>query len=77
MTTIQRCTACNARLVYLAHVRTGKIAPIEVDPSEDGNIVFDTDGRYRMLKKGEETTRARRKNHFSTCPDANRFHKGA
>lgn len=59
------------RPVYmLVNCATGKRAPIDAPSSEDGNIVFEEGGRYRVLSKGEVATRPRHLNHFVTCPHA-------
>lgn len=75
------CKACGAALVWLRHVRTGQIAPIETTPSTDGNLVREGKGQYRILPKAERATHVgpRYKNHFATCPEAARFgqQKGA
>ena len=59
------------------HKRTGKPAPIEVEPSDDGNILV-TGDEYEIVPK-ELRDRARnggfvlRKNHFATCVFAKSF----
>jgi len=59
------------------HKRTRNFAPIEVEPSEDGNILV-TGDEYEIVPK-EERQRAKdvgfvlRKNHFATCAFAKSF----
>lgn len=59
------------------HVRTNKPAPIEVQPSDDGNILV-TGTKYEIVPKDErEKVKLRgfvlRKNHFATCDYARGF----
>lgn len=59
------------------HVRTNNPAPIEVQPSDDGNILV-TGTRYEIVPKEErEKVKLRgfvlRKNHFATCAYARSF----
>lgn len=80
------CTSCDARLIKLKHERTGNHAPIEADPSPNGNCVVDVDkGTYRIASKDERQAHARyveqggaaflRLNHFASCPNAAMYHK--
>lgn len=63
------------------HFETGKPAPIEVKPSDDGNILI-TGDTYEVVTKDErEKAKQRgfvlRKNHFATCEFAKSFSKQA
>lgn len=68
---LTECEKCRAELMMVRHVKTRKLAPIEVQPSDDGNILVSGD-TYEILAK-EHRARARaggfllRKNHFATC----------
>lgn len=71
---VAKCRSCPAQVLWLDHVRTGKPAPIDVNPADDGNVLIDPDaGTYRVLA-GDDLDHARsegaplRKNHFATCP---------
>ena len=73
------CRACGKPLLWLAHQRTGKAAPIEVEKTEDGNIVINEDlGQYRLVT-GEEKVKAVEGrillhiSHFARCPKASDF----
>jgi hypothetical protein len=61
------CRSFNAKVFWLKHEKTGKPAPIDVTPSNAGNIEIDLAKRiYRNVGKGP----GRHTNHFSTCPSA-------
>lgn len=78
---VTTCDKCQAEIIMVRHKRTGNLAPIEVDPSEDGNILV-TGDTYEILSK-ELRQRARdggfvlRKNHFATCSFAKSFSRAA
>ncbi len=70
-----RCRFCGAPVFWLENETTGERAPIDADPSPDGNIEVDLPrGTYRVLSgfdrdeavAGGERLRT---NHFQTCPD--------
>jgi len=74
---IQTCI-CGVQFMRVEHVKTGRLAPIEVQPSEDGNVLV-TGDLYEIVPVGErERVKLRgfvlRKNHFATCANADRFH---
>jgi len=76
---IGNCECCGAAIMMVCHAKTGKKAPIEVQPSEDGNILV-TGNTYEVVPKEErEKVRRRgfilRKNHFATCAHAKLFAK--
>jgi hypothetical protein len=69
-----RCRSCGAPVLWLEHESTGKRAPIDADPSPEGNIEVDAPrGTYRVLSgfvwdeavAGGEQLRTC---HFHTCP---------
>ena len=78
---IGNCQACEARIIMARHQRTRKLAPIEVDPSEDGNIVVVGDEYYIVTKEMREMAIKRnlplRVNHFARCAYARTFAKPA
>lgn len=75
MIDLARCgrPGCAAPILWAFHLRTGGRAPIDADPTADGNILVDHDtGRYIVLAK-DELAQARAMgdrlhlNHFVTC----------
>jgi hypothetical protein len=72
--------SCGAVFEWIEHHRTHKLAPIEVQPSEAGNIlvfgpvylVVPPKDRAEYLKRGDQL----RVNHFARCPYATRFREG-
>lgn len=70
------CRGCGQRLLWLKHEITLKPAPIEAEPSDNGNILIDTAaGTYRIMK-GQPLPGvfpALHRNHFAGCSAANRF----
>lgn len=79
------CRSCNAEVYWLAHIDTGKLAPIDARADQAGNIVREGADRYRMLTKAEREAGPslnlfgdevpRYVNHFATCPDRAGWHK--
>lgn len=67
----RRCDVCPAYVYDLEHVRTRGLAPIDVDPvQEGGNITIDLDkGEYAVAGPGPW----RHLNHFVTCENAAAF----
>lgn len=74
MSIVKHCGSCNAEIIWLKHVETGKPAPIDWLPHPKGNIVI-TPEAYRIVT-GEERERmldhgiALHSNHFMTCRNA-------
>lgn len=72
-----KCSSCGADIVW-AVTKTGKLSPISMVVTGDGNIVLElsSDPRdppiARVLKKGESTNLPRRISHFVDCPTANK-----
>lgn len=70
---------CDTEIAWLTNTTTGRRAPIELHPADNGNIAanFD-DGSYTVLA-GLLLEAARTEhqilylNHFATCPDNNSF----
>ena len=74
---VATCQRCRTAIIMVRHVATGKPAPIEIGPSDDGNILV-TGDTYEVIAK-EERSRVQergfilRKNHFATCEFARSF----
>ena len=66
---------CGAEFVFRKHETNPTIAPIETEPAENGNVAVLADGRYRIVKKGEDYDGPRFKSHFATCPHASGFRR--
>lgn len=50
--------------------------PLDAEPTEDGNVVISEDLLGELIGTVEpKATAPRYKNHFATCPDAERFRK--
>lgn len=77
---IAHCESCHAPVFWLKNDTTGKTAPIDVTPSENGNCKVYSQTHYKVLA-GEGLTNARsiktalNTSHFFTCPNANKFKK--
>jgi hypothetical protein len=76
---VTACRSCRAPIVW-ARTVAGKLAPIDVEPAENGNVVFLDDNRAETLGPLElellDPDRARFLNHFATCPDADTWKGG-
>lgn len=74
-----QCQKCQTEIAWLRHKETGKPAPIEVNPSQNGNILV-KNGQYRIATP-EEVEKARQinkplfLNHFASCEFAKSFKK--
>lgn len=76
---VDTCRGCKKRILMAYHNRTGRLGPIDIEPSEDGNISI-TGDRYEVVPAEEREAYRRqgfplRKNHFATCVDAKSFAK--
>ena len=76
-----QCRSCHAPILWLVNTTTQKRAPIDAEPTPDGNILVMGNGTYRVLKANErddppEGSYTRHTNHFQTCPDAAKFAGG-
>src|SRR5579885_959085 len=74
--------SCNAPIIWLGHVKTHRLAPIDAEPSESGNIfVRRQEGTYEIVARADlEMARMRLRlhlNHFATCPQAHAWHKSS
>ena len=76
-----RCSKCDAEIEFFRHFESGKSNPVDVLPSEKGNLVLDRPGNRYRVATAEEIEVARRdgKNlyisHFVTCPNAGEFRR--
>lgn len=61
---------CGKEFVFRRHETSAKSAPIETEPSENGNVEILASGRYRITKGGEGP---RYLSHFVHCPFAKGF----
>ena len=76
------CKTCGEPVIWATHERTGKQAPIDVEPSADGNILLiQPDQRsltqfapiYRIATASnypDDFGTQLRTSHFATCPQA-------
>lgn len=73
--TARPCRSCDVMVLDLRHERTGRHAPIEVEPVQGGNIAIDLEaGTYRLLLLSDiRVPGPRYRNHFAACPEALRF----
>lgn len=74
---MSECRSCDAPVIWAVHIGTGKVAPIDVDPVEGGNVMLMVDEdvtRYRIIKP-EDQADERHTNHFATCPDGGLVHR--
>ena len=78
------CEACGRAMIGAAHAKTGKIAPITVEPSPKGNVLVfrDAEGvvkyaiaNQRVIEWTLEQGIPLRISHFADCPEADRFHR--
>lgn len=67
---IEHCRSCQAPIRWCKHVNTGRPAPIDADPVEDGNITL-AGSMYAVVVRAATTDPGPfYKNHFVTCPHA-------
>jgi hypothetical protein len=67
----RKCKSCAASVYWLRHLEKGGIAPIDVEPTEKGNISINLeDGTYQSVPKAEREGKTLYTNHFATCPTA-------
>lgn len=80
------CDGCDAEVRYLENDKTGKRAPVNVDPDPSGNVTIPERGKYHVMTKAEKEDAApslfdagpptdRYTLHFATCPRANHFRR--
>jgi hypothetical protein len=83
MTTLEprRCTApgCPGRILFPAHARTGRPAPVDAEPVTPGNIDLDQEAGTFRIVTGAELAAAHAEgrklwiSHFATCTDPAAF----
>ena len=77
---VDRCKACEAPIVW-AVTKAGKRMPVDVTPTEDGNVLlFPMADRQVLaivfsLDEARAKSRERFKSHFATCVEAARFRR--
>lgn len=68
------CRSCGAPILWRTHHRTGKLAPIDAEPSPFGNVALLPGERYAIATKDGPwhagDTGERRTSHYATCPQA-------
>ena len=74
-----RATKCPVMVIMAKHKTNRTFAPIELQPSEDGNILL-TGEEYEVLNVEDRATAklrgfVLRKNHFATCEYSRSFAK--
>lgn len=78
-TTVARpCYSCGVLVYDLKHVGTLRVAPIEAEPSAEGNIAIDLEaGTYRLTGRDlRYPERVHWINHFAKCPAAAKYRTG-
>lgn len=71
------CRSCGAEVIWLVHARTGKPAPIDVEPVEGGNVRRLGEGQYVIDAAPDLMGEPRYVSHYVTCPDAERWREAA
>lgn len=74
-----RCRSCGVAIDWRRNDATGKPAPIDADPSPDGNVILLWDGSYHVLRRSDPTPAAdvpRFFSHLKTCRDAKTWKEG-
>lgn len=66
------CKDCGAEIHWRSHQRTGRSAPINVEPDPTGNIVLLPGEKYRIAIERDPDS-ILHTNHFATCPFAKKF----
>lgn len=75
-----RCSGCNASVKWYPNVRTRALAPVNVTPDPEGNVVLEA-GAYRVMRKAEVANQplfdapTRYTLHFATCSKPESFRK--
>jgi hypothetical protein len=71
---MDKCSGCHRSIYHLINNNTRKLAPIDADPTPDGNILIDLEAREYSVFAGPSLELLRsantplHKNHFATCP---------
>lgn len=56
---MKQCNDCKAPIMLAQHQRTNNYAPLDPDPSPDGNILWDRWTNSYQILQGEELERAK------------------
>jgi hypothetical protein len=73
---IARCRGCGADILWFAHEKTGKVAPIDAYPDFAGNVLIDgRAGTWRVATAAEKAQRPNdlHHSHFTTCAYSEKF----
>lgn len=70
-----KCRSCNAEIVWAKNEKTGKLAPLDAEPSADGNIRLGPDGTYEIVVPSYRPRTNLHTSHFATCPGAGKHRK--
>lgn len=72
------CESCRAPIQWLKNRDTGSVAPVDIEPVENGNVAV-IGGQYKVKSNQadlfgfDEELTYDRVLHFVTCPDADRW----
>jgi len=65
-----RCRSCGAAVLWLRHHRTGRLAPIDAEPADNGIAILVGDDRYAIVVQATPAPITRYAPHYATCPQA-------
>ncbi len=70
------CKSCNA-VVFWCKTESGKLMPVDAEPTGDGNLVIFDNGNVRAVTGEGRITFAGElhKSHFATCPNSAQHRK--
>jgi hypothetical protein len=77
----RECKKCKMPIMMLLHKKSGNAAPIEANPSENGNVLVNPEKTHYRIATNEERTKAKAighplyLNHFASCEFAKSFAK--
>lgn len=65
------CNSCGAEIQWVPTVITKKMAPLDLEPRPDGNVVIrNGQAHYLSANNPVQPDELRYVSHFSTCPNA-------
>lgn len=72
MADFARCKSCQASIMWARSSSTGRLMPLDAEPSMDGNIAIGGNGEAVVLAGDKLANHKglRHKSHFATCPNA-------
>jgi hypothetical protein len=70
-----KCRSCKAPIVWATFSTTGKRAPFDAEPTEEGEYAISAVGGEPVAVFAPENPDARYVSHFATCPDAKKHRK--